>query len=546
FNTRCLGGENDESVLAIEHCAEKLTNGYGFLQRSGTNTSAYPHQGSEYSFTHSWFQKVAYERIPPVRRNYFHRQAGQRLESLFKHDIEGVAPALALHFEKAGDLPKAIQYRNIAGQAALLLFSADNVVRHLSRGLQLMATLPEEFRRADQEIEMLVPLGSVLVATRGYAHPEVESVYERAHKLCRKTEHNAQLLPTLYGLSTYYMVRGDFGLCRELWTFFLETAKKSSLAANLAWGYSVGCMASWYQGRYMYSCELAEKGLKFYDPSSQQEYCRLFGMDAGLVCLLHHSLARWVMGYPLEAKKKMQQALDISEEHSGPLMRSFVLCFAGWLELFLKDYSRADRFADKSLTLAARNGIEYWNIQASFLQEYISGMTGRNSDVTQLLNGYIETHRQTGAVLIRGMFLYLLAECYLQRGDPASALESVELALETTRETGEDWWTSELLRFKGDLLLRLSPHHGKQMTEPAYEAEKLYLKAAALANEQSAKTLELRATTSLYILRAKTAREESARQRLGGVMATFTEGFDTLDFNLAKSLLENRGKVSDL
>jgi len=503
------------------------------------NNSADHYQGTEYSFTHSWFQKVIYERIPPVRRNHFHRQAGQRLESLFKHDIEGVAPALALHFEKAGDLSKAIHYRNIAGQAALQLFSADKVVRHLSRGLQLLASLPEDSKRADQEIEMLVPLGSVLVATRGYAHPEVESVYERAHKLCRKTEHSAQLLPTLYGLSTYYMVRGNFVVCRELYDLFLETAEKDKNLSALAWGYSTGCLANWYQGRYRKCCDLAEKCLKFYDPSSQQEYCRLYGMDAGLASLLHSSLAFWIMGYPSSARNRMKQALNIAEQHSGPLMHSFVLCFAGWLELFFKDYDKSYQFVTRSLTLAAQHGIEYWNIQASFLQEYISGMTGRKADVTQLLNGYIETHRQTGAVLIRGMFLYLLAECYLQRNDPASALESVELALEATKETGEDWWKSELLRFKGDLLLKLAPRHGEQTRERAYKAENLYLKAAALANEQSAKTLELRATTSLYRLRAKTSREESARQRLGGVMAAFTEGFDTPDYRLAQSLLES-------
>ena len=70
------------------------------------------------------------------------------------------------------------------------------------------------------------------------------------------------------------------------------------------------------------------------------------------------------------------------------------------------------------------------------------------------------------------------------------------------------------------------------------EAEQCFRTAIAVALEQRAKSLELRAATSLARLLAKQGRRDEARAMLAEIYNWFTEGFDTADLKDAKALLE--------
>jgi len=59
-----------------------------------------------------------------------------------------------------------------------------------------------------------------------------------------------------------------------------------------------------------------------------------------------------------------------------------------------------------------------------------------------------------------------------------------------------------------------------------------------VARRQSAKSWELRATTSLARLWQKQGKLDAARHVLAEVYCWFTEGFDTADLKEAKALLE--------
>jgi predicted ATPase len=96
--------------------------------------------------------------------------------------------------------------------------------------------------------------------------------------------------------------------------------------------------------------------------------------------------------------------------------------------------------------------------------------------------------------------------------------------------TGERWFTAELRRHKGRLLLRQG--HSEA-------AEELYRKALSIAEEQEAKLWELRAAVSLARLRRDQGHRAEARDLLAPVYGWFTEGFGTPDLKGAKALLTN-------
>jgi predicted ATPase len=102
-------------------------------------------------------------------------------------------------------------------------------------------------------------------------------------------------------------------------------------------------------------------------------------------------------------------------------------------------------------------------------------------------------------------------------------------ALQIVERTGERWFAAELIRHKGQLLLRQGYSEA---------AEQLYRQALSIAREQEAKLWELRAAASLARLRRDQGRHAEARDLLAPVYGWFTEGFDTPDLKEARALLE--------
>lgn len=104
-------------------------------------------------------------------------------------------------------------------------------------------------------------------------------------------------------------------------------------------------------------------------------------------------------------------------------------------------------------------------------------------------------------------------------------------AIETNKER---WWEAEVSRVAGEIAL-MSP-------EPdAAKAEAYFQRALAVAREQQAKSLELRAAMSMARLWRDQGKRNEARDFLAPVYGWFTEGFDTLDLKRAKALLNELG-----
>jgi predicted ATPase len=70
------------------------------------------------------------------------------------------------------------------------------------------------------------------------------------------------------------------------------------------------------------------------------------------------------------------------------------------------------------------------------------------------------------------------------------------------------------------------------------EAEECFLKAIHISQKHHAKSLELRATTSLARLWQSQGKTKQAHKMLSKIYNWFTEGFDTKDLQEAKALLE--------
>jgi predicted ATPase len=166
----------------------------------------------------------------------------------------------------------------------------------------------------------------------------------------------------------------------------------------------------------------------------------------------------------------------------------------------------------------------------------------------------LTAHQATGGALRQPYWLALLAEAYGDVGNVEEALTVVAEALKVVDKTEECWWEAELYRLKGQLTLQkearswrletsLSSPQVPSVTPPvsngaAEEAEGYLLKAIEIASRQRAKSLELRAATSLSRLWQQQGKPRKAHELLSAIYGWFTEGFDTADLKQAKALLD--------
>jgi predicted ATPase len=137
----------------------------------------------------------------------------------------------------------------------------------------------------------------------------------------------------------------------------------------------------------------------------------------------------------------------------------------------------------------------------------------------------------TGQTVAWPYCLVLLAEAAGHVGQVEEGLRLLAEALAAIQEREQSDLLVETYRLQGELLLR-------QATPDTTQAEACFQQALTIARQQQAKSWKLRVALSLSRLWQRQARRIEARQLLTDIYRWFTEGFDTVDLQTARALLE--------
>jgi predicted ATPase len=219
------------------------------------------------------------------------------LESQFSETTEGQPELLAHHTTEAGLTEKAVGYWHHAGQRASERSAHVEAITHLRRGLELLKTLSETAERTQREVNMHIALGASLIATQGFAAPEVGQTYTHARQLCQSLDNPHQLFPVLRGLWNYYNVRAELQTAQALGEQLLTLAQQSQdsamrVAAHRALGttlFQLGAVASAHTH--------FTQGIALYEPQQHHASVFLYGEDVGVTSLSRISWTLWYLGY---------------------------------------------------------------------------------------------------------------------------------------------------------------------------------------------------------------------------------------------------------
>jgi predicted ATPase len=237
------------------------------------------------------------------------------------------------------------------------------------------------------------------------------------------------------------------------------------------------------------------------------------------------------LAYPEQARHTSQDGLAWSRELAHPYSTAFALAGAVWLNQFSRDGRGTLEGAERLMVLAAEQGFGLWSAWASLFRGWALTEQGQGDEGLALMRQGLGASRATGAEVERPYWLALYADASRQTGQVEQGLTALAEALLLVHKTGERWWEAELHRLKGELRLAQSYENWRA-------AEESFHQAIDIARRQHAKSLELRAATSLSGLWQRLGRREDARRMLAEVCGWFTEGFEFSDLRAARALLD--------
>ena len=158
-----------------------------------------------YRFGHALYRQVLYEGLGSARRREVHRRIGMRLEAGYGAQVGEVAARLAVHFERGGEVPRAVHYWQQTGDNAARRNAHHDAVAALRKGLALLATFPDSPERIQRELALRLTLGELLMAAQGMASPAAGEAYSRAHALCQQMGETPQRFRALSGASLRFI-----------------------------------------------------------------------------------------------------------------------------------------------------------------------------------------------------------------------------------------------------------------------------------------------------------------------------------------------------
>lgn len=562
FSAAAIGSDEHATLVDVEAYCASLARREQFLRARSTSEWPDGTQAGQFSFRHALYQEVIYDRVTPSAQQQFHRQIGERLERAYGEHANTIAAELAVHFELARDYPRAVLYHGVAGQSALRRNAPQEARGHLTTALDLLSHFPASVERNQQELPLQMALGVALMNAKGYTVSEVERAYSRAQTLCEELGDSPQIFPILVGLVVYHAVRGEFLVALSLSERSLTLAQRLQdpsllLEAHRSMGYIL-----FHTGNHNAARSHIEQALKLYDPQQHTSHAFLYGHEPGAFCLCYLASISWYLGYPDQATKRVHEALAFARQLAHSLTLLGTLHVGTTLAIFAQDLKAALPLQYEEVTIARQYDVPFYEMVIRVHEGWALSQQGKASEAIPQIRQALDTISGAGFVMMKPTFLSFLSEAYSKAGDVVMALTTITEALATVEQIGERTHEAELYRLKGELTLQSQislrqVKTGQDKSEDVNlraeaEAEACFLKAIAIAREQSAKSWELRATMSLVRLRqqqimeseSRTSSRESrqklaeAHLMLSDVYNWFTEGFDTPDLQDAKALLE--------
>jgi predicted ATPase/DNA-binding winged helix-turn-helix (wHTH) protein len=355
-------------------------------------------------------------------------------------------------------------------------------------------------------MQLLAALGWSLMYGEGRARgagPVLATTLELADRLNDK-DHR---LRALWGLCIDQFNNGEFGKALQFSHRFTEAAQQSPDPTDLMLADRLMAVSLHYLGD--------QKGARHHIDRVDAnlhllaEKPRIFPLDLRISTHYFRARILWLQGLADQALTLVAKNVEEGRANHHALTFCSVLGQSACPIVYLAgDLDAAEHYGTDLLEHADRNGIRLWRLWAAGFRALVTARQGDRDAGLALLHNALN---EAGDAKYLPRFLFLLGElsaCLGEANEVGAGLALVQEALARCHARQEQWYAPELLRIKGDLILKVA-----QVSSQS-DAEQCFSEATGLARQQGARFWELRSALSLAQLRVEQSRKAEARQIL--------------------------------
>jgi TOMM system kinase/cyclase fusion protein len=467
-------------------------------------------KGPAYLFKHALVRDAAYDSMLKRSRQQVHNRIAQALVEYFPETVKDRPEVVAHHYASAEQMREAVRYAHLAAMASLQRGANREALAHAREALGWVSAIADVRGRAEAELDLNAIITPALMATQGFASPELERVLGRSRELIDVLGESEHVFPNLWALSTFHYVKGQVNESLELATRFLTLALKTEdLSRQVAARVAVGqCYYS--LGRLKEAQTELREALRQYDPKAHRNQTFVYGIDGRIHALGYLAPALAAQGQANEAIALGEEAETWGKELRNHLITGSVLFGRCCTYHLLGMREQIPPVSDRMRKLVDDQGFSFFLPLIELFRAWAEG----NLEAAQ---GLLQSFQASGGVSTIGLWTSLVVELLATRGRTKEALELLQGCI-AHHDLASTYYLAEMLRLKGELLC----------SEDPAAAEASLREAVAKAREQGALLFELRASRALAELLMKQNKTEAARLSLEPVLNRFNPNDNSL------------------
>lgn len=383
--------------------------------------------------------------------------------------------------------------------------------------------------RAGQEVALRTSLARALMASKGYT-PQVEEAFARSIELFERGTDARQQFTTLRGLANLYNLRGEAGRGSQIGYELTALAEREGDAAMRVEGKLLTGTPKMFIGDLQGGLRDLDDAIALFPSVPLHAYsARAGGNDPRVACYTTSAITLWLLGYADSAVDRANSALSLAAELGHPFTIAYAHFHSGLLHLWRRDFAIVLERMNGLLDIAEEHGFQVWNAAGRVLLGGAQAGLGIEEGLPNMRAGIDLYQGLRSPPVFWPILLSIQAATLMRAGHPGDGLNPLDTALDIVKPVGGTTLWPEYQLLRGDMLLA-APAQAATMAADCYRA------ALDRAEGLGARTAALRARTRL----CRHFGTAGNRDALETLVATFTEGFGTLDLIEAQEVLDQR------
>jgi predicted ATPase/DNA-binding winged helix-turn-helix (wHTH) protein len=444
----------------------------------------------------------------------------------YGHQIGQVRAALDWAFSPTGDAEVGVALT----VAAVPLWVHLSLMEECRGRVERALSGPAESRDARRNMQLYAALGAALFLTKGSC-PEMVAAFASALEIAESLDDADYRLRALWGLYGDCIRSGRYRAALALAERFCTYAAKSTDAADGPIGDRLLGVARLALGELESARRHIERTLDRY--VARRSHIVRFQYDQRLLARSYHSRMLWLQGFADQATGSVERLVVDARASDHPVSLASTLGFACPLAFLVGDLPLAERYVKALMNHSTRHALERWNDVGRRFAGVLLIKRGDVGGGLELLRTAFARIPPNSFGFNRNLFLAEIVDALGRAGKADEGLSIIDEALARSERDEERGCVAELLRIKGELILR------EGAPQAATAAERHFLHSLDWARRQGALSWELRTSTSLARVQHDQGRIAEARSLLQSVYDRFTEGFETADLKIAKAYLRS-------